>query len=712
MATAGTVSPVFNFDDMAVSSSGTTLPRSSSGWDYTPQTQYQTGDDYGSRTNTNSWYTYRPYYNTPNMGWEWYGFTEIDNQVSMNGNSLKITVTGGKSSVYPHGAGLNVCNKSGFLANDGPGYSYPSNTIVGDPYIYFWANPDDYNPATAKFSQASGANRFSLYVKAPATVKVDDNYHARPVDTWNFGSFLSGQTAHYYSYIGIGGGGWAKIQLDEHPTYYNGTSSYVQNRIANYWQNVTHFYFAEMSGDLYDGHSPVPYNIWIDSMQFEYDDYTPQNNETINDLAVIYNDSVDKTWEITFNDKYQDQITYTKAKSSYELRYSFSPITNENWASATPANIQAYNGKWTMEARTDGRFKRIDNSAYTKVWASFKLSSADQTAFESNPHIYFAVKDVSQAPNDLHNLNPELTGTLSGQGRDYTWASNIFTDYATDANNLPYIKRIDYELPDIPVVSAFTIPPTSSSLLVPVSSFTATDTFGVTGYLITESSTPPSAGAAAWSTSAPTTYTATSTGSHTLYPWARDAAGNVSPVIGNPPTVVVDTTEPTVRITSPANDSAVTGTVVVTADVTDDVGVSRVEFYENGNLRALANSAPFSFDWYTRATVNGTYALTAKAYDTSGNAGQSATITVTVANSLSPPNVSEIPILEVSDSRKLSGTVGLVAAASDTAGLNVVEFYLNGLLFESVSLSPYSIQLNFTDLPSGPSTITAKIYSN
>ncbi len=65
-------------------------------------------------------------------------------------------------------------------------------------------------------------------------------------------------------------------------------------------------------------------------------------------------------------------------------------------------------------------------------------------------------------------------------------------------------------------------------------------------YPITASATPPSAGAAGWTASAPTIYTVASDGSCTLYPWAKDAAGNVSATYGSPASVSVDTSAPTV----------------------------------------------------------------------------------------------------------------------------------------------------------------------
>jgi len=82
-----------------------------------------------------------------------------------------------------------------------------------------------------------------------------------------------------------------------------------------------------------------------------------------------------------------------------------------------------------------------------------------------------------------------------------------------------------------PTVTDFSIPGSSTSLTVSINSFIATDDVGVNGYMVTGSSTAPAASASGWSSSAPTSYTfasSTTSGTKTLYAWAKDAAGNVS----------------------------------------------------------------------------------------------------------------------------------------------------------------------------------------
>ena len=91
-----------------------------------------------------------------------------------------------------------------------------------------------------------------------------------------------------------------------------------------------------------------------------------------------------------------------------------------------------------------------------------------------------------------------------------------------------------------PVVSVFTIPSTSTSLTVPLSIFTATDDIGVTGYLVNENPATPSISSSRWTTIAPTSYLALSTGTKTLYAWSKDGAGNVSASLADGVIITID----------------------------------------------------------------------------------------------------------------------------------------------------------------------------
>jgi hypothetical protein len=93
-----------------------------------------------------------------------------------------------------------------------------------------------------------------------------------------------------------------------------------------------------------------------------------------------------------------------------------------------------------------------------------------------------------------------------------------------------------------------------------------------------------------------------------------------------------DTTPPTTSITAPASGATVSGTTTVNASASDDVGVTRVELYVDGALKATDTATPYTFAWDTTAYAAGSHGLFTKAYDAAGNVGTSATVTVTVSN--------------------------------------------------------------------------------
>ena len=105
----------------------------------------------------------------------------------------------------------------------------------------------------------------------------------------------------------------------------------------------------------------------------------------------------------------------------------------------------------------------------------------------------------------------------------------------------------------------------------------------------------------------------------------------LTPVSGAAPPPQTDTTPPSVNITSPANGATVTNTVSVSANATDNVGVSSVQFLLDGAaLGSPVSNAPFSVAWDTATAVAGNHTLQARATDFAGNVSTSASVAVTV----------------------------------------------------------------------------------
>lgn len=93
-----------------------------------------------------------------------------------------------------------------------------------------------------------------------------------------------------------------------------------------------------------------------------------------------------------------------------------------------------------------------------------------------------------------------------------------------------------------------------------------------------------------------------------------------------------DTTAPSVNITAPSNGATVSGTVTIAASATDNVGVTKVEFYINNNKVGEDTSSPYEYSWNTTGYSNGTYSLKAIAYDAAGNSAVDNDTSVTVSN--------------------------------------------------------------------------------
>lgn len=86
-------------------------------------------------------------------------------------------------------------------------------------------------------------------------------------------------------------------------------------------------------------------------------------------------------------------------------------------------------------------------------------------------------------------------------------------------------------------------------------------------------------------------------------------------------------------MTSPASGASVTGTVTVSADASDAVGVAGVRFFVDGvAIGTEDTTAPYAVAWDTTTAGDGSHTLTAVARDASANTATSAPVTVTVAN--------------------------------------------------------------------------------
>ena len=166
----------------------------------------------------------------------------------------------------------------------------------------------------------------------------------------------------------------------------------------------------------------------------------------------------------------------------------------------------------------------------------------------------------------------------------------------------------------------------------------------------------------------------------------------------------------TVSVTAPAPGSTVSGVIALTASASGSPAIAGVQFKVNGNnLGAEDTAAPYSVNWDTVGSANGSYSISATVRDTSGNTANSAPITVTVANGVAPPTVS----LTAPAPGTVTGGVLLTATANDATGIAGVQFLLNGAPIGAEDTTfPYSLTWDSASVADGSYVLAARARNN
>src|SRR6185436_7479786 len=161
-------------------------------------------------------------------------------------------------------------------------------------------------------------------------------------------------------------------------------------------------------------------------------------------------------------------------------------------------------------------------------------------------------------------------------------------------------------------------------------------------------------------------------GAHTLYATAYDPEDNQgSSAVAS--VTVLDSAPPAVALTAPAAGATLSGVVTLSAGASDNVGVTRVDFFrDNGILLGTDTTAPYSLSWDSTSAA-GDRTLYAKAWDQAGNAGTSAPVPVHVPDTVRPV----VTITSPANGASVAGPVLVSASATDNVGVARVDFFLD-----------------------------------
>ena len=301
-------------------------------------------------------------------------------------------------------------------------------------------------------------------------------------------------------------------------------------------------------------------------------------------------------------------------------------------------DAQNFNGRWpthlnlvSVNALVNDNEKPVINSFVLPAFSSsLTVSGISLTASDNTGVTGYLLTESATQPtvNDAgwsSSLPTSYTFVSEGSKILYAWAKDV-VGYIS----MPATASIVLDI-NQPIISAFTIPTTSVSSTVPITSFTVSDNIGVSDYCLTEVN---STVGCFWTSNKPISYTFTGLTQgtpvvKTLYAWAKDVSSNISAGVSATVTITLpDTIIPAVTsFTLPLNSfSLIVPIGAFTA--TDNVGIAGyclTEVNASSGCNWLA-SAPTS---YTFATA-GNKTLYAWAKDSAGNVASSLTASVQI----------------------------------------------------------------------------------
>lgn len=114
---------------------------------------------------------------------------------------------------------------------------------------------------------------------------------------------------------------------------------------------------------------------------------------------------------------------------------------------------------------------------------------------------------------------------------------------------------------------------------------------------------------------------------YVFYVRALDASGMPISSVSHVNFFRADAEAPTVTITTPDNEANVSGIILISANASDNIGVTLMKLYIDDRQMTTSSTGSLDYRWNTRRVIIGTHAIKVEAYDAAGNIGES-TITV------------------------------------------------------------------------------------
>ena len=202
-------------------------------------------------------------------------------------------------------------------------------------------------------------------------------------------------------------------------------------------------------------------------------------------------------------------------------------------------------------------------------------------------------------------------------------------------------------------------------------------------------------------TSAPYTqavsFTPANIGSVAFTAKAYDAANNSTTSAVLSVAVGADTMPPTVSLVANPATVLVPGTTTLQATASDNIGVTKVEFFRGATLLETVNAPPFQTAVALTAADLGTVAFTAKAYDAQNNSATSAVVNVLATTpSLGDTYASPTGTDAGNTTCSQANPCRSIALAAATAQANKTVWLNNGVYDGTTQLAPIQVPPGLT----------------
>jgi len=269
----------------------------------------------------------------------------------------------------------------------------------------------DGKPLSERGITNSKTDRMDFYLKLQGSNLLNDdggkesignNFHIGTYLCWKTGKPAYGTgdgcpyegegNQHYYHYLAVNPNAWVHVLLDQHPQHLRGVHSTLENNPPqskygkNYFEQLNQFYFEIR----YPQKNKTSFNV--DELKYYSSDdmVEPNQNEySITSLWVGYW-STDDVWEIGFQDESYSHYNDSN-NSTYDIRWSTKPITNDNFEDANKILPLFYSGEDVVGIDGNNLIRR-PNGWQKNVWTRFNIPNEIENKYLK---IFFAVKDVS-----------------------------------------------------------------------------------------------------------------------------------------------------------------------------------------------------------------------------------------------------------------------------------------------------------------------------